>query len=441
MLSTAAFNALLKTLEEPPTHALFVLATTEVHKIPATVLSRCQRHEFRRLPAGLIADYLETQASSAGIAVDREALRLIARQATGSLRDAISLLDQLAYAGDRVSLAQAEQVLGTASAEAVRKLVQAMAAQQVGEGLAVINQALDGGADARQFARQVVQYLRDLLLVRMQAGELLQVGGESLEEMRGLGAGFAIPSLLEALRAFGQAAVSGRESWQPALRLELALVESLSPRLAAAPALPAGDPPAAAEAHSTTARPTEPARPARPRMTPGEDAASGGPATKRQDEGPPRRTPAAGSGPAEPLTFQLVLDRWDDLLGAAQARDVRIQALLADCKPLGLENRRLVLGFRDELRREKIEKKHNQATLTAALKEVFGQELGLRCVLLPDRGGRGSGALGLEEGGMVATALRDLGAQVVTVEQLPAEQAPAEDGGQADDEPERPTES
>ena len=100
MLSTAAFNALLKTLEEPPSHAIFILATTEAHKIPATVLSRCQRHEFRRIPVVDIVAYLTDQAAAEGIPVDPEALTLIARQATGSLRDAISLLDQLASAGD-----------------------------------------------------------------------------------------------------------------------------------------------------------------------------------------------------------------------------------------------------------------------------------------------------------------------------------------------------
>ncbi|HJX40738.1 MAG TPA: DNA polymerase III subunit gamma/tau [Anaerolineales bacterium] len=424
MLSAAAFNALLKTLEEPPAHALFVLATTEVHKIPATVLSRCQRHEFRRLPARLIVEYLEAKAPQEGISVEREALGLIARQATGSLRDAISLLDQLAYAGERVTLAQAEEVLGTATAEAVRQLVQAMAAREVGVGLAVINQALDGGADARQFGRQVVQYLRDLLLLRMQAGGLLDMGGEALEEMRRLAGEFEIPLLLEAIRAFGQAAVSGRESWQPALRLELALVESLFPASA--------QPPAAAESRGGASAPSRPASPAAETIR-----------RSRADEPPPSPVEvAAGPRPglsSGPLTFQAILERWDELLAAAQSRDVRIQALLADCKPLGLENRRLVLGFRDELRREKIEKKHNQTTLAAALKQVFGQDLGVRCVLVADGTSRvhdPQGPLGLEEGGMVATALRDLGAQVITVEQLPqGEAAEGEQAGQPGEPP------
>src|SRR4030065_1171353 len=104
MLSTAAFNALLKTLEEPPPHAIFVLATTEVHKIPATVLSRCQRHEFRRVPVDEIVKNLKMLADEEKIKAEPEALNLVARQATGSMRDAISLLDQLASAGKVIHL-------------------------------------------------------------------------------------------------------------------------------------------------------------------------------------------------------------------------------------------------------------------------------------------------------------------------------------------------
>jgi DNA polymerase-3 subunit gamma/tau len=328
----------------------------------------------------------------------------------------------------------------------------------VGEGLAVINQALDGGADARQFARQVVQYLRDLLLLRMGAGGLLEPGGEALEEMRRQAGEIAAPALLEAIRAFGQAAVSGRESWQPALRLELALVESLFPtaadtgssaapqstgwvaprnRVAEAPASPGGP-----EAARPAAQPAPEARAKGERPAPASDvspvqserpapASDAAPAHSERPAMPTTVSPAQSKRPATasatpptpgPLTFQAVLDRWPELLQAAQERDIRIQALLADCKPLGLENRRLVLGFRSELRREKIEKKHNQATLAAALKQVFGQELGVRCIMLHDGGGRVGdppASLALEEGGMVATALRDLGAQVVTVEPVP----------------------
>jgi DNA polymerase-3 subunit gamma/tau len=167
MLSTAAFNALLKTLEEPPPHAIFVLATTEAHKIPATVLSRCQRHEFRRIPVVEIVAQLKTMAKEEGIQAEPEALTLIARQSTGALRDAISLLDQLASTGQAITLQRAQDVLGTAASQAVLDVVEALVARQAQNGLDHIHAALDAGSDPRQFARQLVDYLRDLLLIRM----------------------------------------------------------------------------------------------------------------------------------------------------------------------------------------------------------------------------------------------------------------------------------
>jgi DNA polymerase III subunit gamma/tau len=183
MLSTAAFNALLKTLEEPPSHAIFILATTEVHKIPATVLSRCQRHEFRRIPVGDIVDQLKKMAEEEDIRVDEEALTLIARQSTGAMRDAISLLDQLASTGQVITLESAQAVLGTAASQAVLEVVNALVNQQADTGLETIHAALDAGSDPRQFARQIVDYLRDLLLIRMGSSSQVDATAEVRAQM------------------------------------------------------------------------------------------------------------------------------------------------------------------------------------------------------------------------------------------------------------------
>ena len=143
MLSTAAFNALLKTLEEPPPHAIFVLATTEIHKIPATVLSRCQRHEFRRVPVDEIIALLKQIAKQEKIKVDEDALTVIARQATGSVRDAISLLDQLSSTGSKIDLALTQTVLGTAASQTVLDLVASIQDQQPAPAMDAIHRALD----------------------------------------------------------------------------------------------------------------------------------------------------------------------------------------------------------------------------------------------------------------------------------------------------------
>ncbi len=223
MLSTAAFNALLKTLEEPPEHAIFILATTEVHKIPATVLSRCQRHEFRRIPVIEIVRLLKKIAVEEKLQFDDDALVLIARQSTGSMRDAISLLDQLASTGQRITMDLTQAVLGTAPSETAVELVEAIIQRNLSLGLDCLHRAMDAGSDPRQFARQVVDHLRNILL--SESGNAAQV--DATAEMRARLADqaqrIAKGHLLEALQLFNTAVAERSSSWQPALQLELAL--------------------------------------------------------------------------------------------------------------------------------------------------------------------------------------------------------------------------
>ena len=228
MLSTAAFNALLKTLEEPPAHAIFILATTEVHKIPATVLSRCQRHEFRRIPVKEIVENLKTLADEEKIKAEPEALNLVARQATGSMRDAISLLDQLASAGKVINLKLAQDVLGTATSQTVLEVVEAMLKRQSASGLEAIHRSLDSGSDPRQFARQIVDYLRSLLLVAMGNASQVEATAEVRSQMAHHAQELTVAELLKVIQAFNQAATETRSSWQPALPLEMAFIEAIS---------------------------------------------------------------------------------------------------------------------------------------------------------------------------------------------------------------------
>ena len=205
MLSTAAFNALLKTLEEPPSHAIFILATTEVHKIPTTVLSRCQRHEFRRIPVVDIVKHLETLAKGEGLQVEKDALTLIARQSTGSMRDAISLLDQLASSGKKITLEMTQTVLGTAASQSVLDIVEALLSGDAAAGLDHIHATLDSGSDPRQFARQIVDYLRDLLLIRMGNASQIDAGAEIRAQMARHAQAFETQELLKVIRVFNHA--------------------------------------------------------------------------------------------------------------------------------------------------------------------------------------------------------------------------------------------
>ncbi len=404
MLSTAAFNALLKTLEEPPAHAIFVLATTEVHKIPATVLSRCQRHEFRRLPVATIVEYLKPKADEEKLTIDDQALELIARQATGSLRDAISLLDQLTSTGDDVTLDLARGVLGTAAGEAVRGVVDALSDGDRAMGLKLINRALDGGADPRQFSRQVVDYLRGLLLVRLGAAELVEATEDERAEMRQHANAIPLQRLLAAITAFSQAGAVGRSSWLPGLPLEMALIEAID----------AGEVPDQATPVATPADNPGAGKPGK--RSPGAVKEAAAHAQKKESAKKRNRSepPATQGG----LTFQVLKERWKEILSTALGLDRAAQALLNSGRPLGLEGEVLVLGFASDLLREKMEKEQNLRVAQDAIEKTLSVPLGIRCVLTEtwSQGEKSSSPPPVEDGGMVATAMRDLGAQVSEIE-------------------------
>ena len=159
MLTTEAFNALLKTLEEPPGYAIFVLATTDVHKMLPTVLSRCQRFDFKRITTRQIVEHLNFVAGQEHVKIERPAAELIARAAAGGMRDALSLLDQaIAYAGDEISLVQVQAMLGVADPRAVQKLVSHVAQLDSAAVLHLIHELAEAGADLRQLNIQVDEY-------------------------------------------------------------------------------------------------------------------------------------------------------------------------------------------------------------------------------------------------------------------------------------------
>ena len=166
MLTTEAFNALLKTLEEPPSHVIFILATTDPHKIPATIHSRCQRFDFRRVTVDEIVEHLAMVAKGSGLEVEQEALRLIAIQSEGGMRDALSLLDQCGVMAKQITAATVREVLGIVGREALRELVGAIGKQDVAGALAQLSTLLEQGKDVRQIIAELVEYLRALLLFK-----------------------------------------------------------------------------------------------------------------------------------------------------------------------------------------------------------------------------------------------------------------------------------
>ncbi len=226
--SGSAFDALLKTLEEPPDHAIFILATTEIDKVPPTIKSRCLPFEFRLFTMYEVADRLQKIADSEALQIERAALEIIARNGRGSMRDSVSLLDQIVSDPEEViTVDLVQRILGTASIGAVKDLVEAVIHQDTAGGLHVINHALDSGSDPRQFAEQIVEHLRAVLLTQTASVDLVEASDEDraayIEQAESIERG----RLLKTIRAFNEAVNQGRSGWQPQLGLELALLESL----------------------------------------------------------------------------------------------------------------------------------------------------------------------------------------------------------------------
>ena len=225
MLSTAAFNALLKTLEEPPEHVVFIFATTEVQSVPDTILSRCQRFNFRRIPTGQIAAHLDIIAKAEGIATEESALHLLASRADGALRDAESLFDQVASFGGEVSKQIAEQVLGLVDRDLYFELVDAICAASPERVLDSVTRAIDDGADIEEFVHGLVELLRHLLFVKVQGGtDKLDVAVEDRNRYGQLADAFAAEDVLRMMQSLLDLAADLKRSVQPRFRLEIALV-------------------------------------------------------------------------------------------------------------------------------------------------------------------------------------------------------------------------
>jgi DNA polymerase-3 subunit gamma/tau len=415
MLSTAAFNALLKTLEEPPAHAIFILATTEVHKIPATVLSRCQRHEFRRIPVMEIVGNLKEICANEKIEADEDALILIARQATGAMRDAISLLDQLASIGERITLGSTQQVLGTATNQMVIDLYSALQQKDTAAGLKTIHSALDSGSDPRQFARQVVEYMRSLMLIKMGNGDQVDATREVKELMTTQAKMQETASLLEWVRLFNAAISDTRTSWQPSLALEIALVQaaeaaefnSTTPRMAIQQMVPTRTAPvethmaparAAAEpVRQTAAAKTEPAAVVSPQKESGKTVAVSSP-----------KPAAAGVE----INVQKVQENWNAIRAEVKKVRAQTEALLNSIKSMTVKDGVLVFGFSSDVLKSKMDTEENISLAQDAIYKVLGVQIPVQCAVVGSKAGAVPADMGIDADGIVGAAL-NLGGKLV----------------------------
>ena len=422
MLSKDASNALLKTLEEPPPYVIFVLATTEAHKILPTILSRCQRFNFKRLSRADVAAKLTRICQAENIDIDPEGLQLIAKSTTGSLRDAENLLEQLTtYYGSRIEISEVKSTLGITGDWRVKELAKHIVNGDVSAGITTIGSVTGDGLDLKQFNRELVEYLRELLLMRTGSPNAVDLTAEDLTELRDLAAGVSLSRILRAVKLFGQLEF-GFDSYST-LPMELALVDCALPpseegktptpqteaqprqpvsKAAKSTPKPATSPPPPAQPEPAAAK-AEPA--AKPEMTVHPETGTGAEAVT---EPPPATEPEVPAEPEPGSEVERLAQNWRRIIEEAPQNLKKTTALAilrsADVRPVAIEADTVVLTSKFDFYKDQIEKPENQRIAEQIISGFLGHPCRVRCIHKP------------ENNHLLRAALR-MGAQVTSVEE------------------------
>jgi DNA polymerase-3 subunit gamma/tau len=433
MLSNSAFNALLKTLEEPPSHVVFIFATTEIHKIPATILSRCQHYNFRRISKAEIVQRLRHVADQDGLTIEDRSLMALARASEGSMRDGLSLLDQIiAFGGNTIRHEDLEALLGAVPQERIRAMVEAVIQQDSAKALQVIAALLDQGHDVRAYCADLVEYVRNMLVAAVvpsgpELRSLIEATEEDLTQLARDAERFTVEQLQELFRMYAAAEDSLRVSAHPRFVLETAAVRATrllrtaevqpaSSRLAVQPEKPAADRRIVTQTPAQTQDKATPS-PAPVVKTTGvkvsqdnvaKTSAAGGSTPKAPSVAPPRevaaplaRTPAvAPSAPVVPpasaapvqqepkatsaaeASAAAVEVNWEQFQEAVSTNHPNIAPFLEMGRLVKIEGGLITLGFAKQATtaRSMLEKEDNLQALAALGESLYGCAVRIRIV-------------------------------------------------------------
>lgn len=381
MLTDPAFNALLKTLEEPPDHAIFILATTEVHRVPLTIVSRCQRYDFRRISLDDIVEKLAELCEAEGVEAEREALELIARHSTGSLRDAENLLEQAVVSYDSPLRAdQVRDMLELSGDEDALDLCQSIVEKNVSESLNIVNKVSAQGSDLRQLQRAVTDFLRSVLLIAVGADGTAGFSDDTVGRLKSMSQGVDQRYLLRALKAISEADL--RLDTASPLPLELALVESSIEPVSAAPAVsvpaaPAGRQTSPSQYTQRQAKPAANRAPARSRPARANvrSPRSQTPASGGASSAPPR---SGQDGSLDPAT-------WNEVLRALRTTGARFKlgALLRGSREYTIEGDKLVVRFAHSSHIERINQEIDNPGVRQELNQALSRAMGGEYELVP----------------------------------------------------------
>ncbi|WP_442602124.1 DNA polymerase III subunit gamma/tau [Paenibacillus sp. KN14-4R] len=419
MLTTEAFNALLKTLEEPPAHVIFILATTEPHRIPATILSRCQRFDFRRVALTEQIGRLRYVCEQEQLEVEEDALHYIARLSDGGMRDALSLLDQASsFSLGCITLDDVLSMTGGLPTEGFERVLDAVRTQNIGEALQLIDGFMQAGKSADKCTEGLMHFIRDLLLLRMipDSSTLTERVFDG-ERLRGIAHHFEPDHLMRMVETLNHYHSEMKYSVQPQTLLEIAVL-----RMCAA------EEPAAGTASAAQTSPAAVPRGSRPASSPagsGEDAGALAQRVQRMEEqltqllqnggaalsagtttgaqgarAPGRRAPSSSGGAAASARSRAQLDRfvsggddaalrmaaskWSQILSVVKERKITVHAWLVDGEPVAYHGDALLVTFRSVMHRDTTEKPDNKLLIEQAMSEILGEKVSLVTAMAKD---------------------------------------------------------
>jgi DNA polymerase-3 subunit gamma/tau len=419
-ITGAAANAFLKTLEEPPAHTKFILATTDPEELLQTIVSRCQRFDFRRISLDAMTACLTKVAAAENIDIDSEAKIAIARHATGSMRDALGLLDQVAVYRERVeddntkvTVDLVRNVLGVSKNERVEEIATALADKDAGAGLRAVGQAVEAGDDIRQLARQLLAYLRELLLERAGGASELDANGKALAQR------FEIGEIADLTRLMGDIDFKVKHATISQLPLEVAIVEGALrdqrvQRVATTQPPPPMQAMQAERPHSAPPAPAQQERPASPRPSwkdkvrggPGSDASAppepqSPPRQQPQPQRPSSPPPGQGSRPAASvptsapsaspapaviasnggvLELESLVDGWARIKADVKAVNRRIEALLQQIDPVAINGTTVTLVTPYEFHRNRVNTDEVRQVIEEVILHQFGEKISILCM-------------------------------------------------------------
>ncbi len=384
MVTDQAFNALLKTLEEPPSHVLFILATTELNKIPPTVLSRCQRFDFKRITVEAITGRLQEIVTATGRKITSEALRMVAELGDGSMRDSLSILEQvLGYTEEEIGYDELLSIMGITDYGALFKICEAFSACDAGEALSVFDTVIENGKEPEVFIDRLTHFLRDLLVVKVtrDPSQIVNTSQEYLERMKQLVQTLSREKLIFALKTLNEAVASAKYSGYGRTIFEVALVKLCEPSFdSSLDALLARV--ADLEARIANGVPVaqSPLKEA-PAETPPWETETPAPVSQPVPE-PPAEASAPEEVPAQPAKSGSVIDRFDEIKEYIKAHGgAPVVPHINRAKPMILQNKfSLVFPKEAMMNKTVVARAGNLELISIAISAITGEQMEVQCL-------------------------------------------------------------